>query len=210
MLIHPTRFWNYMARGYARRPVKDSDAYQYKLDVTASYLTPQDRLLEFGCGTGTTALIHAPRVSHIDAVDFSSEMIAIAREKTGAQGVSNVRFEISSFGDWPLPKSGEGYDVVLGMSILHLVADLDGTLARVYRALKPGGRFFSSTVCIGDMGGFARYALPPLGAIGILPKILPLTPDMLTERLTAQGLAIEHVWRPSEGAAVFVVARRPK
>jgi 2-polyprenyl-3-methyl-5-hydroxy-6-metoxy-1,4-benzoquinol methylase len=210
MLIHPTRFWNYMARGYARRPVKDSDAYQHKLDMTASYLTPQDRLLEFGCGTGTTALIHAPRVSHIDAIDFSSEMIAIAREKASAQDVSNVRFEISSFGDWLLPKSGEGYDIVLGMSILHLVADLDDTLSRVYRALKPGGRFFSSTVCIGDMGRFVRYALPPLGAIGILPKILPLTPDLLTERMTAQGLVIEHVWCPSEGAAVFVVARRPK
>ncbi len=209
MIFHPTRFWNFMARGYARSPVKDNESYQYKLDMTASYLKPQDRLLEFGSGTGTTALIHAPRVSHIDAIDFSSEMTAIAREKAEAQAVSNVRFETSSFEDWPLPEGCEGYDAVLGLSILHLVADLDATLARVYQQLKPGGLFFSSTVCIAEMGGLIRYVLPPLGAIGVLPKLLPLTSDMLTDGLHAHGFEVEHVWRPSEGAAVFIVARRP-
>ncbi|WP_306258930.1 bifunctional 2-polyprenyl-6-hydroxyphenol methylase/3-demethylubiquinol 3-O-methyltransferase UbiG [Pararhizobium sp. IMCC21322] len=209
MAFHPTRFWNFMARRYARSPVKDNESYQYKLGMTANYLTPQDRLLEFGCGTGTTALIHAPRVSHIDAIDFSSEMIAIAREKAEAQAVSNVRFEISSFEDWRLSEGDAGYDAILGLSILHLVTDLDATLARVYQQLKPGGLFMSSTVCIGEVGGLIRYALPPLGAIGVLPKILLLTPDMLTDGLRAHGFDIEHVWRPEEGASVFIVARRP-
>jgi len=210
MLIHPTRFWNFMARGYARRPVKDAEAYQHKLDVTAGLLTPQDRVLEIGCGTGTTALIHAPRVSHIDGIDFSSEMIAIAREKAEAQNAANVSFEVSSIEDWPLPKTGNGYDAVLAMSILHLVADLDGTLAWIDRALRPGGLFVSSTVCIGEMGGMVRFVLPPLGAIGVLPKILPLTKDGLTERLKARGFAVENVWHPEKGAAVFIVARKPE
>ncbi len=209
MLFHPTRFWNRMARGYARKPVKDPEAYQYKLDATAGHLAPGDRLLEFGCGTGTTALIHAPRVSHIDAIDFSSEMIAIAREKAAAQGVTNVRFETAAFEDWPLPAGDDAYDGVLAMSILHLVTDLETTLALVYRALKPGGLFFSSTVCIGEMNGLVRHALRPLGAIGLLPKILPLTADILTARMRAHGFAIEQVWRPSEKAAVFIIARRP-
>lgn len=209
MLIHPTRFWNYMARGYARKPVDDPDAYQYKLDVTADYLKPDDQVLEFGCGTGTTALIHAPRVSHIDAIDFSSEMIAIARGKAEEQCITNVHFETSAFEDWPLPSTKGDYDAVLGMSILHLVTDLDDTLARVHQALKPGGLFFSSTVCIGEMRGIVRLGLPVLGAIGILPKILPLTPDSLTERMTSHGFAIEHVWRPSTGAAIFIVASKP-
>lgn len=210
MLIHPTRFWNYMARGYARKPVDNPDAYEYKLDVTASYLNAKDRVLEFGCGTGTTALIHAPRVSHIDAIDFSSEMIAIAREKAEAQDTANVRFEISSFEDWAIPNAEGDYDVILGMSILHLVPDLDDALAKGYQALKPGGMFFSSTVCIGKMSRIVRLGLPMLGAIGILPKILPLTPDTLTERITAHGFSIENVWRPKNGAGVFIVARRPE
>ena len=210
MLFHPTTFWNLMARRYARTPVKNVEAYQYKLDMIARSLSPQDRLLEFGCGTGTTALIHAARVSHIDAIDFSSEMIAIAREKAAEQSVTNVRFEVATLEDWPIGEDGGGYDAVLGMSILHLVADLDETLGQVYRALKPGGLFFSSTACIAGQFGWVRYILPPLGAIGLLPKILVLTQDMLTQAMTAQGLTIEHVWQPSKEAAAFVIARKPE
>tara|TARA_R110002096_G_scaffold109774_24_gene240120 strand:- start:8007 stop:8639 length:633 start_codon:yes stop_codon:yes gene_type:complete len=210
MLFHPTTFWNLMARRYARTPVKNVEAYQYKLDMIARSLSPQDRLLEFGCGTGTTALIHAARVSHIDAIDFSSEMIAIAREKAAEQSVTNVRFEVATLEDWPIGEDGDGYDAVLGMSILHLVADLDETLGQVYRALKPGGLFFSSTACIAGQFGWVRYILPPLGAIGLLPKILVLTQDMLTQAMTAQGLTIEHVWQPSKEAAAFVIARKPE
>nr|WP_306268344.1 class I SAM-dependent methyltransferase [Pararhizobium sp. IMCC3301] len=210
MLFQPTTFWNLMARRYARSPIKNLEAYQHKLDMTARYLSPQDRLLEFGCGTGTTALIHAARVSHIDAIDFSSEMIAIAREKVVEQNVTNVRFEVAELEDWPIPEDGDGYDAVLAMSILHLVTDLDATLGRVYQALKPGGLLFSSTACIGSQSALLRSILPPLGAIGILPKILMLTPDMLTQAMTAQGLTVEHFWQPAKDAAAFVIARRPE
>ncbi len=208
MIFHPTRFWNYIAAGYARRPVKDNDAYQRKLEMTARNLTDQDRVLEFGYGTGTTTLIHAARVQHIDAIDFASKMIAIAQEKADQQKVTNVRFEISAFEAWPLPSAEERYDAVLGMSILHLVADLDSTLARVAEALKPGGLFFSSTMCGGEMWRLARLALASLGALGILPKISLLTPDILTERIESQGFEIEHVWRLAGDAAVFVITRK--
>ena len=90
MLVHPSRFWNMLARSYARRPVQNQTAYQYKLDVTRQYLKPLDRILEFGCGTGTTALTQAANVAHIDAIDYSSEMISIAQNKAEEQGVQNL------------------------------------------------------------------------------------------------------------------------
>lgn len=210
MLIKPTFFWNRMARGYARKPVEYPQAYQRKLEMTASYLTPADRVFEFGCGTGSTALVHAPRVNSVDAIDFSSEMIAIAREKAHEQNVTNVNFNAIAFEDWTPPTGENRYDAVLGMSILHLVDDLDATLTRVYNTLKPGGYFFSSTVCIGEMRGWLRIVLPPLGAIGILPKILPLTVDGLRERITAHGFAVEELWRPREVGTVFIVTRKPE
>lgn len=210
MLIPPTAFWNLMARNYSRQKVADEDAYRHKLEVTASHLSPGDRVLEFGCGTGTTALIHAPRVARIDAIDLSSKMIAIAREKAETQGTTNVRFETAAFEDWPLPAGDDRYDAVLGLSILHLVADLDATLARVRQALKPGGRFFSSTVCLGDMsGGLLLALLGPLGAIGVLPKVTPLTADALVARVKAAGFTVEEIWRPKPDAAVFIIARAP-
>jgi ubiquinone/menaquinone biosynthesis C-methylase UbiE len=41
-------------------------------------------VLEFGCGTESTAIAHAPYVKHIQALDISSKMIDIAQGK--AQG----------------------------------------------------------------------------------------------------------------------------
>ena len=207
MLLSPTFFWNKMARGYAKRPVGNPAAYQVKLDKTAEYLKPTDRVLEFGCGTGTTALIHAPRVAQIDAIDFSSEMIAIAREKLWDKPADNVSFEVSSFEDWPVPVTGQGYDAILGMSILHLVKDADAVLDKVHRSLKPGGLFFTSTVCLGDSSGLERIFLPPLGAIGILPKIRMLKAAELLELMKSHGFEIEHRWVPEGSPSLFAVAR---
>ena len=208
MLLSDTFFWNKMARGYAKRPVGNPEAYQIKLDKTAEYLKPTDRMLEFGCGTGTTALIHAPSVAEVEAIDFSSEMIAIAREKLWDKPADNVSFEVARFEDWPIPVAGQGYDVILGMSILHLVEDVDATLAKVRKGLKPGGLFFSSTVCLGDSSGLERFILPPLSAIGILPKLARFKGTELIKRIQDHGFAIEHHWRPSEDAGIFIVARR--
>ncbi|WP_281973535.1 class I SAM-dependent methyltransferase [Ruegeria faecimaris] len=204
MFIKPTRFWNLMARSYARRPVQNQAAYEYKLDITARHLSPQDRVLEFGCGTGTTALIHAPKVAHIDAIDYSSEMISIAREKADAQGSKNINFEVSAFECWPTPAKGQQYDAVLAMSILHLVLDLDATLDRVRSSLKEGGLFFSSTVCL---EGLEKYVIPALGTIGLLPKIRVLTQEILVERMQAHGFEIEQKWRPETGSTAFIIAR---
>ncbi len=50
-------------------------------------------VLEFGCGTGTTAITHAPYVKHIRAIDISSNMIEIAQRKADAKNIKNVTFE---------------------------------------------------------------------------------------------------------------------
>jgi cyclopropane fatty-acyl-phospholipid synthase-like methyltransferase len=56
------RFWNWMAKRYARQPVANEAAYRQKLETARSYLRPDMNVLEFGCGTGSTALLHAPHV----------------------------------------------------------------------------------------------------------------------------------------------------
>ena len=38
------------------------------------------RIVEFGCGTGTTAVHHTPHVQHIDAIDISAKMLEIERQ----------------------------------------------------------------------------------------------------------------------------------
>ena len=73
-----------MALGYSRRPVADEAAYQHKLEKTREYLTPEMSVFEFGCGTGTTGIHHAPYVKSVRAIDVSKNMIDIARGKAAS------------------------------------------------------------------------------------------------------------------------------
>ena len=77
----PAKFWDRVAERYSRQPIADEAAYQKKLEVTRQYFKPDMEVLELGCGTGSTAIKHAPFVRHIRAVDISSKMIEIAEER---------------------------------------------------------------------------------------------------------------------------------
>jgi ubiquinone/menaquinone biosynthesis C-methylase UbiE len=142
------KFWDRIAPGYAKRPVADEAAYEHKLEKTREYLTPEMSVLEFGCGTGSTAIRHAPYVKRIRAIDVSTNMIDIARGKAAGKNVDNVAFEVANIDELTL-QDGE-YDVVMAHSILHLLSDIEPVLAKIHRTLKPGGVFVSSTLCVGD------------------------------------------------------------
>lgn len=207
-MVKPSRFWDRTAERYARSAIADEAAYQKKLDVTRSYFRPDMDVLEFGCGTGSTALLHAPYVKHIHAIDFSANMIAIARTKAAAQGVQTVSFEQAAIDD--LAVADESYDMVLGLSILHLVADRDAVIARVHRLLRPGGIFVSSTACIADMGilRLLEHVAPAGYALGLLPLVRCFSADDLRRSLTAAGFTIAHDWQPGPKKAVFIVATK--
>lgn len=203
---HPqARIWNRFAARYAKSPVDDPAAYQVKLDKTAALMTPDMKVLEFGCGTGTTAIYHAERVSRIDALDFSSEMIGIAKGKAADANVENVAFQVSTLEDWDL--NNGPYDMVMGHSILHLVDDLDDTLRHVRKRLKPGGWFISSTVCLRDRNWLLSKLLPLASVTRLIPKVLPFSTETLQSGITAAGFEVTEVWRPGPGKAVFIIAR---
>lgn len=203
-----SRFWDRTAARYARSPIADEAAYQKKLAVTRGYLRPDMDVLEFGCGTGSTALLHAPYVRQIRAIDFSAAMIAIARDRAAAQGVTNVSFAQASIDD--LDAAAASFDAVLGLSVLHLVADRDAVIAKVSRLLKPGGIFVSSTACLGDMGllKLIGYVAPLGRRFGLLPLVRVFTAQALEDSLTAAGFAIDHRWQPGPKAALFIVAKK--
>lgn len=76
-----TKFWDKIADKYSKQPIADEESYQKKLKVTQEYLKLNMKVLEFGCGTGSTAIIHAPHVQQIRAIDISQNMISIAKKK---------------------------------------------------------------------------------------------------------------------------------
>ncbi len=198
-------FWNKAARGYAKRPVADEAAYAHTLDRTRSYLKATDKVLEAGCGTGTTALKLADAAAEIVATDVASEMIAIAREK--GKDTGNVRFEVA---DETLNQFGnDSFDAVLAFNLIHLVPNPQSALRRFHDVLKPGGFFVSKTPCLGG-NLMLRPMIRVMQFFGKAPFVSFLRPDDVANMVERAGLEIvERANHNKRTWGHFIVARKP-
>lgn len=206
------RFWNKTADKYARSPVADMDSYERTLDRTRGYLSPSDRILEVGCGTGTTALHLAPGVAAFTGSDISENMIGIATDKAQAAGAKNVRFVAAGVGD---PALGPGpYDVVLAFNLLHLLEDAGAAVNWVHGLLKPGGLFISKTVCRPGAGApfkfrLIKLALPLLQLAGKAPFVRFMEVEELDRLVASEGFEILETGAfPAAPPCRFLVARK--
>jgi len=202
------RYWDRAARRYARRPVADVAAYERKLELARVCLGPETEALEFGCGTGSTALALAADVKRIRAIDVSAEMIGIAREKAAAAKIPNVAFETAAFDSFQAPDAA--FDAVLGLNVLHLLDDWPAAVAKTYRLLKPGGVFLSSTACLADDMNWLRWIVPAGRAVGLLPEVAFFGEATLMRTIEQAGFEIDRSWKPGPRKAVFVVATKPR
>ncbi len=199
------KFWDRIARRYARKPVGNEEAYQRKLEKTREYFRPEMEVLEIGCGTGSTAIAHAPYVRRIRATDISDRMIDIAKDRAKSAGVDNVIFEACAIEDLDVPR--ESVDAVLALSLLHLVEDRQAVVAQIHRVLKRDGIFVSNTVCLGDKMRWFRFVAPLGRWLGVFPLLRIFTRNELEESLTGAGFRIEHAWQPDK-LVVFIIARK--
>lgn len=204
------RFWDRTSRTYSRAAIADQGGYERTLDRTRALLTQDARVLELGCGTGSTALRLADGASSYLATDISGEMIRIAQEKHAANPAPRLAFRVASAE--ALAAEGEVFDVVLGFNYLHLVRDLPGTLGRVADLLVPGGLFVSKTPCVGEMNPLVRLiALPVARAIGKAPYVDPFRAEELKRAIGAAGfelLAVENHATKGKETRPFIVARK--
>lgn len=202
------KFWDKMAERYSKRKVPDEEKYRRKLSEAQEFLTQDMHVLEFGCGTGSTAIYHSPSVQKIDAIDISEKMIEIGREKARAAGAGNLTFSRGTLEEFNAGSSSLG--AVLGLNVIHLVPNRKELITEVARILKPGGVFVSSTVCLGN--SYFRF-LKPLMA---LLKLLGITPDVfmfsecdLATEIENSGFSIERKWHYGpQNVEVFIIAKR--
>lgn len=200
-------FWDKAAPKYAKQPIKDAAAYEAKLTRVRALLRAKDRMLEIGCGTGSTALRLAPAVAEVVATDISGEMVAIAEKKRVAARATNVTFRQSS-ADQHLGEAP--FDVVTAFSLLHLVEDVPGALSAVYAQTRPGGLFISKTVCLGDANAALRLFVRVLHVVGIAPRVTMLSKASLRAALIDAGFDIlESQYFGKNRLNPFFVAQRP-
>jgi len=178
-------FWDKIAERYAARPLKDPQAYEAMLADAASRLRPTDRVLEIGCGTGSTAIRLAPSVAEWTASDFSPEMLRIAEEKPAPE---NLRFVLA---DAASAFDGGPFDAICAFQVLHLVDDLPATLQRIHANLAPGGMLLAKTWCFADMKLSLRALFLMLRTVGLFPPVNALTKSALRQKIRDAGFDIE-------------------
>jgi len=204
--VTSAEFWDRVAPGYSKKPIADAETYARKLATTQALMRPNMEVLEFGCGTGSTALEHAPHVAHILATDVSAAMIGIGREKAELAGVDNISFRQSGVEDFEAPDGS--YDMVLALNLLHLLPDRMAALARIHRLLKPGGIFISSTVCLADRMWFLRPVVPLLQWVGKAPYVSFVSADQVLQEVAVAGFDDEEHWAHGRANSLFLVARK--
>lgn len=208
MPANSAHFWDRAARKYAASPISDVQGYERTLEAVRQALRPSDVVIEFGCGTGATALRLAPSAARLVATDIS-EMIAIARERLQKEAVGNVEFAVAGPDavSWP----DASFDAALAFNLLHLVEARAAALASINRLLKPGGLFISKTPCVGEMNPLIRLAIPVMQAFGKAPYVSVFSAGALEREIEAAGFAIvERARHGARGndARIYLAARK--
>lgn len=207
-MVAAAKFWDKHAEKYAQRPIKNVDAYEQTLERTRAYLSKTDRVLEIGCGTGGTAVKLAGDAGHITGSDISPAMIGIARGRVEGQGKENVTFTCGDACDLDF-KNGT-FDAVMAFNLLHLLPDMEGTVAQTHALLKPGGYFISKTACLRDMSPLWRPLIAVMQTFGFAPFLRRLSKSDVDEMIEAAGFEIvEGRSFPGAPESWFVVGRKP-
>jgi ubiquinone/menaquinone biosynthesis C-methylase UbiE len=206
-MTQPAEFWDKHAEGYARRRIRNMAAYEETLAQVRRYLQPTDRVIELGCGTGTTALLLADSVAHLTGTDVSGGMINIARGKAETEQVTNVDF-VQSDAAAETFEAGN-FDVVLAFNLIHLLPDTGQAARQVRRLLKPGGFFLSKTPCLAHNTVLLRPLVWGLRLLRIAPPVSFLNYDQLERAISDSGFEIlETGLFPEKSTSRFIVARQ--
>ena len=137
------RGWEGAAAGWVRRErmLREFGAPVSSWMIDAIVPSPGQRVLELAAGLGETGLMAAELVAPVGSVivsDQAEAMLAGARERAAALGLSNVEFIAMNAESIDLPVAS--VDAVLCRWGYMLMADPPAALADTRRVLRPEGR----------------------------------------------------------------------
>jgi ubiquinone/menaquinone biosynthesis C-methylase UbiE len=122
--------------GHSIRTPAERAAWDRILDLVLAGRGALDAL-DVGCGTGFLAFELAARGHRVTAVDFAPAMIAEARRKAAARGVS-IRLEEADAEQ--LPFTPGGFDLAISRHLLWTLPHPEAAIDEWIRVLRPGGR----------------------------------------------------------------------
>jgi SAM-dependent methyltransferase len=215
--VNERDFWDRRADAWERRADALnvlSDAYGMPV-MDALHLEAGERVLDIGCGPGTTAIELATRVGpdgEVVGADISPAMIAAATRRAAAAGASNARFVVANAQSDDL---GADFDAAYSRFGVMFFIDPQKAFANIGRSLHPGGRL--GWAVWGPLMDNPWMLVPTMAAGPVLKAELTIPgpnepgpfsladPERVTTLLSGAGftdIAVE----PVSGARVFSAA----
>jgi SAM-dependent methyltransferase len=128
--------------------------------LDAALVGPGTRLLDAGCGAGLLALLASLRGAHVTAIDASSGLLAIARQRVPPADVREGDLEALPFAD-------SSFDAVTAVNSVFYAADMAVAMRELARVVRPGGR-----VVVTAWGSPERCQF----LAAVMPRLAPLMP----------------------------------
>jgi 2-polyprenyl-3-methyl-5-hydroxy-6-metoxy-1,4-benzoquinol methylase len=185
-------FWDNASENYDKTEERFEYIHKESRENTKRFLKDSDTVLDYGCGTGTASCQFSSLVKDIHAIDISSKMIAISKEKAAS----------------------ESYDVILAFNMLHTVPSPQDVTQRINEILNPDGLFISVTPCLRQKMSFLVnlqiQLVRVLCKIGLIPiPIRRITSSEVDDLLIANGFQVVESEEIYKGASsYFVVAKK--
>jgi ubiquinone/menaquinone biosynthesis C-methylase UbiE len=159
--------WSATAEGYAEIVTQFEEYSERALNVVGPRST--DHVLDIATGPGTLALLAAPRVARVAAIDFSPGMIEALAGRAAREGVTNVEGAVMDaqaleFGD-------RSFDAAFCMFGFMFFRDPARVFREMRRVLRPGGRALIATWAPIERRPMMKVAFDAMAEV--LPELPP-------------------------------------
>lgn len=96
-----------------------------------------ENVLDMPCGNGYISLTNSANFKHLTLVDFSENMIKLAKKIAQEQAVNHVSFQRSDI--YETNFQPETFDLIISLGILAHIDDIDKFLNYIQQTVKPKG-----------------------------------------------------------------------
>lgn len=172
-----TEYWNGMG---GENWVKNIDLVDRLLNPLTTILmehadlSPGERIIDIGCGTGCTSLQLAEEDTHVLGIDISEPIIAEARRRASLQKIDNIDYFVADAATYDF--SAFEADLAFSRFGVMFFADPIRAFANIHVGLKSDGRL--NFMCWQPMVESSFFVLPLEAAASILPKSDPIDPRL--------------------------------